>query len=119
MGGHRTCAGVPIRLTYPCLQQRQNLSEVENLYFRHTHKSRPVATPKENGHRAMVTGSTRYTPNMLFPVNEGHHAQDTDSRGQKDAELSAGLAAENGSVAVVSGDVGGAYVHRIVYACRS
>ncbi|KZT64579.1 hypothetical protein DAEQUDRAFT_602666 [Daedalea quercina L-15889] len=93
-----------LRLQYARLKvehgwQRQTLNEVENLYFRHTHKSRPPTTSKSGARRNVVSHSARYTPNMLFPVNEicyGHDAALERLPVQKEFNL--GPTVESGSV---------------------
>ncbi|KAH9931908.1 uncharacterized protein B0H18DRAFT_69963 [Fomitopsis serialis] len=78
------CGQLRLRLQYAKLKvehgwQRQTLNEVENLYFRHTHKSRPHTTPMPGGRRSAASTSVRYTPNTLFPINEYRHDHDTAS----------------------------------------
>ncbi|KAF9815997.1 hypothetical protein IEO21_04247 [Rhodonia placenta] len=52
--------------------QRQNLNEVENLYFRHTHMHRPPPIIPAGGRRTAGSSSVSAssTSNILFPVNE-------------------------------------------------
>ncbi|KZS99881.1 uncharacterized protein LAESUDRAFT_59831 [Laetiporus sulphureus 93-53] len=64
-----------LRLQYAKLKvehgwQRQNLNEVENLYFRHTHRNRPSPTVSSGGRRNTGANALVLTPNTIFPVNE-------------------------------------------------
>ncbi|OBZ65285.1 hypothetical protein A0H81_14700 [Grifola frondosa] len=79
-----------LRLQYAKLKvehgwQRQNLNEVENLYFRHTHINRPYPTISPGGRRSRATLANTITPpDVPSPTEERKPDQIADTAMQVD-----------------------------------